>query len=113
MATAPSPGGDRATAGLCDAAQWLPEGMPGYWRVYFQAPDMDAAVQTIEAHGGRVVDGPQDSPFGREATVVDPAGATFQLNQPGDGWGEGAQDWGLPSADRSAGSVRRGRQRVY
>lgn len=84
-------GGERATAGLCDAKQWLPEGMPSYWRVYFQVPDMDAAVQTVEAKGGRVVDGPQDSPFGRVASVVDPAGATFQLNQPLGGGDESAQ----------------------
>lgn len=60
--------------------------MPSYWRVYFQVPDMDAALQVIEAEGGRVIDGPQDSPFGRVASVLDPAGATFQLNQPCGGW---------------------------
>lgn len=84
-------GGERATAGLCDAKQWLPEGMPSFWRVYFQVPDMDAAVQTVEAKGGRVVDGPQDSPFGRVASILDPAGATFQLNQPLGGGDESAQ----------------------
>jgi uncharacterized protein len=75
-------GGEDATAGLCNAKQWLPEGMPSFWRVYFQVPDMDAAVRTVQSKGGRVVDGPMDSPFGRVASVVDPAGATFQLNQP-------------------------------
>lgn len=74
--------GERATAGLCDTAPWLPEGTPSYWRVYFQTADMDEAVRTIEAKGGRVTDGPMDSPFGIVATVLDPAGATFQLNQP-------------------------------
>lgn len=73
---------DLATAGLCDARPWLPEGQAGYWRVYFQTADMDASVRVIQEQGGRVVDGPMDSPFGVVATVVDPAGATFQLNQP-------------------------------
>lgn len=84
-------GGERATAGLCDAKQWLPEGMPSYWRVYFQVPDMDAALEVVQAKGGRVIDGPQDSPFGRVASILDPAGATFQLNQPTGGWDESAQ----------------------
>lgn len=74
--------GERATSGLCDASAWLPEGTPSYWRVYFQVADTPAALATIEKHGGRVLDGPMDSPFGRVTTVADPAGATFQLNQP-------------------------------
>lgn len=74
--------GEQATAGLCDAAAWLPEAVPSHWRVYFQTTDMDASVKVVEEKGGRIVDGPMDSPFGVVASVVDPAGATFQLNQP-------------------------------
>lgn len=71
--------GEAATAGLCDAAQWLPDDVPSHWRVYFRTADMAASVRALEEHGGRVVDGPMDSPFGVVATVLDPAGATFQL----------------------------------
>lgn len=71
-----------STAGLCDATPWLPEGTPSYWRPYFQVTDMEEAVRVVAEHGGRVVDGPMDSPFGVVASVLDPAGATFQLNQP-------------------------------
>ena len=42
-------------------------------------------MRTVEEHGGRVVDGPTDSPFGVVATVLDPAGATFQLIQTPEG----------------------------
>ena len=39
-------------------------------------------LEVIREHGGTVLDGPQDSPFGRVTTVQDPAGATFQINEP-------------------------------
>ncbi|EZP48047.1 Lactoylglutathione lyase family protein [Micrococcus luteus] len=73
---------DRATAGLCDARAWLPPNTVGYWRVYFAVADTDRALEVIREHGGTVLDGPQDSPFGRVTTVLDPAGATFQINEP-------------------------------
>ena len=34
----------------------------------------------IEEHGGTVLDGPSNSPFGRVATIADPEGATFQIS---------------------------------
>lgn len=77
--------GEAATAGLCDAAQGLPDDVPSHWRVYFRTADMAASVRALEEHGGRVVDGPMDSPFGVVATVLDPAGATFQLIQTPEG----------------------------
>ncbi|WP_349826995.1 VOC family protein [Brevibacterium litoralis] len=70
--------GDSATAGLCDAAQWFERSL---WRTYFAVPDCDAACAKVTELGGRVADGPMDTPFGRIATVIDPEGATFQLNQ--------------------------------
>ena len=42
----------------------------------------DATVAAIEKAGGKLLDGPIDSPFGRVATVADPKGASFQINQP-------------------------------
>ncbi|SJN16988.1 VOC family protein [Micrococcus luteus] len=73
---------DRATAGLCDARAWLPPNAVGYWRMYIAVADTDRALEVIREHGGTVLDGPQDSPFGRVTTVQDPAGATFQINEP-------------------------------
>ncbi len=52
------------------------------WRVYFTTDDVDSTAERLTAAGGRVLDGPMDTPFGRLATVTDPEGATFQLNRP-------------------------------
>ncbi|NUL47325.1 VOC family protein [Cellulosimicrobium funkei] len=74
--------GKAATAGLCDAPrEWFPEGTDSYWRPYFIVENIDAAAELVRAQGGSVVDGPMDTPFGRLATVADPAGATFQISE--------------------------------
>lgn len=70
-----------ATAGLCDASIWLPEGTTSYWRVYFSIADVDAAARTITEAGGTVLDGPIDSPFGRIASIKDQFGLVYQLRQ--------------------------------
>lgn len=75
------PGG-AATAGLCDAPHdWFPEGTDSFWRPYFIVENADAAADLVRAQGGSVLDGPMDTPFGRLATVADPAGATFQISE--------------------------------
>ncbi len=71
--------GSAATAGICDAAEWFDVSQ---WRLYVCVEDTDATVQRITGRGGAVLDGPMDSPFGRVATVADPEGASFQINQP-------------------------------
>lgn len=71
--------GDAATAGLCEANDWLPDEVPSYWRVYFRVDDTDDAIARIVELGGSLLDGPIDSPFGRVATVADPLGGAFQL----------------------------------
>lgn len=74
--------GEAATAGLCEAdPSWFPEGTPSYWRAYFIVENADETARTITSLGGSVLDGPMDTPFGRLATVADPAGATFQIAQ--------------------------------
>lgn len=74
--------GEAATAGLCAAPrEWFPEGTPSFWRAYFTVEDADAAAEQVRQLGGTVLDGPLDTPFGRLATVADPAGATFQIAQ--------------------------------
>lgn len=55
---------------------------PSHWLLYFAVADLDAAVATAEGNGGRVVTGDMESPFGRMATLADPAGATFMVLQP-------------------------------
>lgn len=70
-----------ATSGMCEANEWVPEEVGSYWRVYLGAEDCDAAVARVQELGGSLQDGPVDSPFGRLATVADPAGAAFQILQ--------------------------------
>ncbi|GAA4284421.1 VOC family protein [Brevibacterium daeguense] len=70
--------GEAAVAGLCDASEWFDAPL---WRIYVAVEDTDAAVGRVQDGGGRLLDGPVDSPFGRLATVADPEGATFQLIQ--------------------------------
>ncbi|MBB1508403.1 VOC family protein [Tessaracoccus sp. MC1756] len=72
--------GDDAVAGLCDASEFVPSKVPvSYWRVYFSVADTDEAIGRIQELGGRLVDGPMDSPNGRVATVEDDQGVQFQI----------------------------------
>lgn len=71
--------GEAATAGLCEANAWLPEDVPSFWRVYFSVEDADATVAKIQELGGKLMDGPIDTPFGRVATVADSLGGSFQI----------------------------------
>ena len=70
--------GETASWGLGDATGVMPEDAAG-WRVYLGVESADAAVAKVEELGGRLLDGPVDSPFGRIATIADPEGATFQI----------------------------------
>lgn len=71
--------GDRQAAGIMDAAQSLPEGVPSSWSIYFDVTDVDAACATVVELGGTVVQPPEDTPYGRLAGVTDPAGTFFKL----------------------------------
>ena len=53
--------------------------MPSHWSVYWETDDADATVASVGALGGSVVMAPEDTPYGRLATVADPAGAQFRL----------------------------------
>ncbi|HWW65249.1 MAG TPA: VOC family protein [Sphingomonadaceae bacterium] len=53
------------------------------WLAYFAVADIDAAVRTIEAKGGRVVNGPHEVPGGGfTIQATDPQGALFALTGP-------------------------------
>ena len=73
---------DHQLAGVMDASAFLPEGVAPHWSVYWDVADADAAVARVADLGGAVLDGPTDTPYGRMATVADPAGATFKLRRP-------------------------------
>ena len=71
-------GEETASWGLGDATGVMPEEAAG-WRVYLGVEACDAAAQKVVDLGGKLLDGPVDSTFGRIATVADPHGATFQI----------------------------------
>ncbi|MDR7083741.1 putative enzyme related to lactoylglutathione lyase [Arthrobacter ginsengisoli] len=71
--------GDDAKAGIMDASGYLPAEVPSHWQVYFAVNDADASVEKAVSLGAKVIDGPEDSPFGRLATLTDPTGAMFKI----------------------------------
>ncbi|WP_436496013.1 VOC family protein [Actinokineospora sp. HUAS TT18] len=54
-------------------------GGAGGWGTYFNVADADASVAKVEELGGKVIDAPESTPFGRMATVADDQGAVFKL----------------------------------
>lgn len=76
------PAGGADLGGIMDATGFLPEGVPAHWSVYWHVDDPDATVAKVATLGGSVVAEPTDTPYGRLATVTDPAGAQFKLHRP-------------------------------
>ena len=80
--------GESASWGLGDATGVMPAEAAG-WRIYFGVDSSEQALARIVELGGKVLDGPVDSPFGRIATIADPEGATFQISAMGEAVAEG------------------------
>ena len=58
----------------------MPEMPVSAWTYYFRVPDIDAAVATIEEHGGTIVQEPIEIPGGDYSMLgLDPQGAAFAL----------------------------------
>lgn len=66
-------------AGIMDASRHLGDGVASNWQVYFGVLDVDTTLGRILAHGGEVIEAPEDTPFGRLAGVTDSTGAYFKL----------------------------------
>jgi predicted enzyme related to lactoylglutathione lyase len=79
--TMKDPAGGEELAGIMDASAFLPEGVPAHWSVYWEVEDVDATEAKVKSLGGSVEMGAEDTPYGRMATVADPAGARFKLRQ--------------------------------
>jgi uncharacterized protein len=77
-----NPDGEGELAGIMDASAFLPEGQPAHWSIYWHTDDADATIASLKKLGGLVVAEAQDTPYGRIATVTDPAGAMFKLRTP-------------------------------
>jgi predicted enzyme related to lactoylglutathione lyase len=69
---------DGENAGVMDASI-LPDDAPLGWGVYFAVPDMGAAVAKVAELGGKIVQGPDDTPYGALAVGVDTTGSIFKL----------------------------------
>ncbi len=69
----------RASAGICEAQNMLPDDVPSHWRVLFQVENTDDAVVRAVELGGALLDEVQDSPFGRLARLKDSTGAPFMV----------------------------------
>jgi predicted enzyme related to lactoylglutathione lyase len=72
--------GEAQLAGIVDSSVWPDD--PSGWHLYFTVADADATVAKAVELGATVVEAPQDTPYGRLATLVDPNGARFKLQQP-------------------------------
>lgn len=66
-------------AGMIDSSVWPAD--PAGWHVYFRVTDVDATAAKAVSLGGTIVDQPEDTPYGRLATLLDPNGARFKLQQ--------------------------------
>ena len=74
--------GQTQYAGIMDADSFLPEGVPSHWGVYFSVEDVSATVAKATELGATVIQTPEDTPFGRLATVIDPTGAQVKFHTP-------------------------------
>ncbi len=69
-----------AYAGIYDAARSdLTE--RSQWMTYFAVDDADTAASVVTSRGGRVIDGPRTTPFGRMSHASDSTGAAFTFIQ--------------------------------
>lgn len=70
---------EHAIGGRCLIDDRYPAEMPAHFLTYFGVRDCDEAVRTTERLGGRTLLGPEDSPYGRYAALVDNQGAAFAV----------------------------------
>ncbi|WP_181391939.1 VOC family protein [Deinococcus irradiatisoli] len=66
------PGADPPTPG------WM-ENAPAQWVTYFMVDDTEQAAETTVRYGGRVLEAPYATPYGRMAVLADPSGAVFAV----------------------------------
>ena len=74
-------GGDAQAAGIMDGSVVEDPDAPMGWQVYFAVDSADDTVARAVELGASVVDQPEDTPYGRLATLADPTGARFKLVQ--------------------------------
>lgn len=65
--------------GRCLIGSTYPAEMPAHFLTYFAVADLEKAADTTVRLGGRVLSGPRDTPYGRQAVLVDNQGARFAV----------------------------------
>jgi predicted enzyme related to lactoylglutathione lyase len=73
--------GPKTVCGSMQMNEMFPKEVPSHWNTYFAVPDADAAAKKVTALGGKIMQPPFDTPYGRMTAVVDPFGAHFCLVQ--------------------------------
>jgi predicted enzyme related to lactoylglutathione lyase len=71
--------GAKTAGGLFLMGKDFPAEISPHWMNCFAVSDTDAAVKTVKRMGGKVLKEPMDTPYGRFAVVMDPAGAPFSI----------------------------------
>ncbi|GGM05534.1 VOC family protein [Nakamurella endophytica] len=72
----------RTVAGVLDLTRSPSTAGLSRWVVYFAVADVDAAAETAVGAGGRILQPPRDTPFGRITEIEDATGATAMLSVP-------------------------------
>jgi len=67
-----------STAGIMDASG-LPAEVPSHWSVYWGVDDTDKAAARAVELGGKVIEPPKDSPYGRVADLRDATGGMLRI----------------------------------
>jgi predicted enzyme related to lactoylglutathione lyase len=71
--------GEARKAGIMDVSRFPADLFPVAWSVYFEVEDADATAAKATKLGGTVLQAPEDTPYGRLATLADPTGARFKI----------------------------------
>ena len=74
--------GDKTVGGLMQMTAAMPKDVPSHWNTYFAVADADASAKRVTSLGGKVMQPPFDTPYGRMSAVIDPLGASFCIIQP-------------------------------
>lgn len=69
----------RPVAGILGIGPALRHDGGSHWTTYFEADDVDAALERVTTLGGRVLAAPAETAHGRAAAVADAEGARFAL----------------------------------
>lgn len=73
---------ERPAFGIFDVSTGRPKELPSMWAVYFLTADADRDAERAVELGATLTFGPEESVYGRMATLVDPLGAAFNLIEP-------------------------------